>query len=101
MVYVFDDVFHEVFLAIRDRRQPKRVTRDALEQLPRLLRKSHFGSVEDLRDSLVRQARANIRRRRQGEASAGGMESLRAGIRHFVLISAASIAAASALILTI
>ena len=105
LVYVFDnvfyDVYHEVLLATRDRRQAERVTREALDQLPGLLRKSHFGSVRDLRDALVRRAHTSISRSREAGASVSGMENLRAGIRHFVLISAAFIAAAGALILAI
>jgi hypothetical protein len=101
--YVFDNVFYdvyqEVFLDTRDRREAERVTRDAMDRLPRMLHSGRYGTVDEIRDSLVRQTRRRRAALRKAGAPAGGLEGLRAGIRHLVLISAALSAAAGALIL--
>jgi hypothetical protein len=103
LVYVFDNVFyevyHHVFLATRSRREAERVTRKALDTLPSLLRHGRYGSVEELRSSLVERADRQLRGSRRSEVPVRGMAGLRAIIRHAVLISSAAIAAIGALIL--
>jgi hypothetical protein len=105
LAYVFDhvfyDVYHRVFQVTRDRRAAERATRKALDRLPAMLRSRRYQTVPDLRDALVQQAQRGLRQPRKAGASVGGMEGLRAATRRFVLISAASIAAAGALILAI
>ena len=103
LVYVFDnvfyDVYHHVFLATRSRRDAERITREALDRLPSLLRRDRFLSVEDLRDSLVEEAERKLRGSRRTGAPVRDMAGPRAVIRHAVLISSAVIAATGALIL--
>ena len=105
LAFVFDnafyEVYHHVFLVTRDRRETERATRHALDRLPAMLRSRRYRTLTELRDALVYRARQDIRRPRRVRASAGGMEDLRAVIRHLVLISAASIAAAGALVLAL
>jgi hypothetical protein len=104
LAYVFDnvfyDVYHEVLTATRDRAEAERATRKALHRLPEMLRSRRYESLTELRESLVRQAMSKRSSAGKAGAPVGGMENLRAGIRHLVLISAGFIAAAGALILT-
>jgi hypothetical protein len=105
LVYVFDnvfyDVYHDVFLATRDRRQAEQVTRDALKRLPRLLRSGRYTTLDQISDSLVAQARRRVPALRKPETSADSLEPLRAVVRHVVLLTAASIASMRAVILAI
>ena len=103
LMYVFDNVFYDVYhfvlLATHDRGDAERVTRDALNRLPGMVRSGRFQSVEALRESLVHQATQRLRINHRTKAPVGGMSGLRAVIRHAVLISSAAIAATGALIL--
>jgi len=103
--YVFDnvfyDVYHRVFLVTRDRRKAERATRRALERLPEMLRGQRYATLTQIRDGLVHQAHLAARPGDKAGISAGGVDSLRAVIRHLVLISAASVAAAGALLLVL
>jgi hypothetical protein len=103
LVYVFDnvfyDVYHHVFMTTRNRRDAERITRDALDHLPSMLRRGRYGSVEDLRLGLVERAGRQLRRGRRTGAPARGMAHLRVVIRHAVLISSVAIAATGTLLL--
>jgi hypothetical protein len=105
LAYVFDhvfyDVYHDVFPATRDRRKAEQATRKAVDRLPAMLQARRYTTLEQIRDELVREARRSVRPSRGAGASSSGMVGLRAVIRHIVLISAASIAAAGALLLVI
>lgn len=105
LAYVFDnvfyDVYHHVFVVTRDRSDAERATRRALGRLAPMLRSRRYSTLTELRDALVYQARQSLPVPRSARESAGGMQSLRAGVRHLVLVSAASIAGAGALILAI
>jgi hypothetical protein len=105
LAYVFDnvfyDVYHHVFLMTRDRSKAERATRKALDRLPEMLRGQRYATVAQIRDVLVYEARQTVRPMSKAGASAGGMDGLRAVVRHLVLISTAAIAAASALILAL
>jgi hypothetical protein len=102
LAYVFDnvfyDVYHEVFVATRDRRQAERVTREALRDLPALLRSRRYQSLAGLREGLVRRA---LPENQPAAVTDSGLDGLRASTRHFVLASTAVIAAVGALILAI
>jgi hypothetical protein len=103
LTYVFDhvfyDVYHFVFLATRNRGEAERVTRDALNRLPAMVRGGRYQSVEELRHSLVQQAERRLHITRRNEAPVGRMNGVRSTIRHVVLIASAAIAAISALLL--
>jgi len=103
LVYVFDnvfyDVYHHVFMTTRNRKDAERITRDALDHLPSLIRRGRYGSVEELRLSLMEQAERRLQRSRGTGVPRRGMAHLRAVIRHAVLISSAAIAATGALLL--
>jgi hypothetical protein len=103
LVYVFDnvfyDVYHYVLLTTHDRRQAERITRDALPQLPSLVRSGRFQSVEALRESLVNQATQRLRNNHWTGTPGGGLSGVRAVLRHAVLISSAAIAATGVLLL--
>lgn len=105
LAYVFDhvfyDVYHHVFLHTRDRRKAERATRKALDRLPEMLHCQRHATLTQIRDGLVQEARQTIRPVSRTGAFAGGVGGLRAAIRHLVLISAASIAAAGALLLVL
>jgi hypothetical protein len=103
LIYVFDnvfyDVYHHVLMATRSRQDAQRITCDALDHLPSMLRRGRYRSVEELRRGLVVQAETQLQRRRRAEAPARGTAGLRAAIRHAVLISSTAIAATGALLL--
>ena len=103
LLYVFDnvfyDVYHHVLLATRSRRDAERITRDALDHLPSMVRRGGYRSVEELRHSLVEEADRKLDRRRRTGAPVRGMAGLRAVIRHAVLISSTAVAATGALLL--
>ncbi|HEU0074550.1 MAG TPA: hypothetical protein VFS30_11120 [Dehalococcoidia bacterium] len=103
LVYVFDnvfyDVYHHVLMATHSRQDAQRITRDALDHLPSLLRRGHYGSVEELRRSLVIRAEKQLHRHRKADAPTRGMDGLRAAVRHAVLISSTAVAATGALLL--
>jgi hypothetical protein len=105
LAYVFDnvfyDVYHHVFLITRDRRKAERATRKAFARLPEMLRGQRHATLTQIRAGLVLQARKTVRPVSKAGASAGGLDGLRAVIRHLVLMSAASIAAVGALILVL
>jgi hypothetical protein len=103
LAYVFDnvfyDVYHHVFLATHNRREAERLTRDALDHLPSMVRRGRYRSLEALRDDLVDRAAEQLQRNRRDKAPVDGLAVSRAVIRHAVLISSAAIAAAGALLL--
>ena len=103
LLYVFDnvfyDVYHHVLMATRSRRDAERITRDALDHLPSMVRRGRYRSVEELRASLVERAERQLPSSRRTGAPVRGMAGLRAVIRHAVLISSTAVAATGAFIL--
>ena len=103
LVYVFDnvfyDVYHHVLLTTRNRRDAERITRRALDRLPSMLRQGRYGSLDELRAGLLNQAEKELRGHPRTGAPADGTATLRALLRHVVLITSAAVAATSALLL--
>ena len=101
--YVFDnvfyDVYHHVFMTTRNRADAARITRDALDHLPSMLRDGGYGSLGELRSALVELSERQLQRSRRIKASSRSMAGLRAAIRHAMLISSTAVAAAGALLL--
>jgi hypothetical protein len=102
--YVFDhlfyDVYHEVFVASRDRRRAERVTRKAFNRLPSMLRSGRYRTLDELREAIAKDALGSGSKVRASHPSSD-VTGLRAATRHLVLVSAAAVAAAGALALAI
>jgi hypothetical protein len=102
--YVFDhlfyDVYHEVFVATRDRRLAERATRKTFDRLPGMLRSGRYGTLDELRAAIAKDALGRGGKARLSRASSD-VTALRAATRHLVLTLAAAVAAAGALTLAI